>query len=172
MFKGAPLKKVYLKSIFLGSACAAGLITAAAGEDFNIPAGNLNSALNTYSQQAGVPLIVSADVVRGATTRGVTGNLPPDQALTRILAGTGFTVYRDPAGALGIARDKRSTNDATGGLTLQLAQAAAPARAAVETVTVTSSKLGGADVQSIPIAITDFPKNNSRQRKQLAGQTS
>jgi outer membrane receptor protein involved in Fe transport len=36
---------------------------------------------------------------------------------------------------------------------MQLAQAA-PARAAVETVTVTSSKLGGADVQSIPIAIT------------------
>ncbi|HVZ19203.1 MAG TPA: TonB-dependent receptor, partial [Terriglobales bacterium] len=35
---------------------------------------------------------------------------------------------------------------------LQLAQAAP--RATVETVTVTSSKLGGADVQSIPIAIT------------------
>jgi outer membrane receptor protein involved in Fe transport len=37
---------------------------------------------------------------------------------------------------------------------MQLAQAAPPQRAAVETVTVTSSKLGGADVQSIPIAIT------------------
>ncbi|HTO39516.1 MAG TPA: TonB-dependent receptor plug domain-containing protein, partial [Rhizomicrobium sp.] len=36
---------------------------------------------------------------------------------------------------------------------MQLAQAA-PARTAVETVTVTSSKLGGSDVQSIPIAIT------------------
>jgi outer membrane receptor protein involved in Fe transport len=36
---------------------------------------------------------------------------------------------------------------------MQLAQAT-PARSAVETVTVTSSKLGGADVQSIPIAIT------------------
>ena len=36
---------------------------------------------------------------------------------------------------------------------MQLAQAA-PSHAAVETVTVTSSKLGGADVQSIPIAIT------------------
>jgi outer membrane receptor protein involved in Fe transport len=35
-----------------------------------------------------------------------------------------------------------------------MAQANPPARAAVETVTVTSSKLGGADVQSIPIAIT------------------
>jgi outer membrane receptor protein involved in Fe transport len=37
---------------------------------------------------------------------------------------------------------------------MQLAQAAPAPRASVETVTVTSSKLGGADVQSIPIAIT------------------
>ncbi len=36
----------------------------------------------------------------------------------------------------------------------QLAQAAPAAHGAVETVTVTSSKLGGADVQSIPISIT------------------
>ncbi len=36
---------------------------------------------------------------------------------------------------------------------LQLAQTM-PSRSAVETVTVTSSKLGGADVQSIPISIT------------------
>src|ERR1044072_4754295 len=37
---------------------------------------------------------------------------------------------------------------------LQLAQATAGSRQSVETVTVTSSKLGGADVQSVPIAIT------------------
>ncbi len=111
------------------------------------------AALNAYSKQAGVPLIVSADMVRGATTKGVAGNLPPQEALSRILSGTGFTVYHDPAGALGIARGKQSAADVTGGLSLQLAQAA-PQRAAVETVTVTSSKLGGADVQSIPIAIT------------------
>src|SRR6185437_7389813 len=36
---------------------------------------------------------------------------------------------------------------------MQLAQAT-PRASAVETVTVTSSKLGGADVQSIPISIT------------------
>ena len=147
------LKITLLKSVLLGSACAASLATAALGEDFNIPAGSLNAALNAYSKQAGVPLIVSADMVRGATTKGVAGNLPPEEALSRILSGTGFTVYHDPAGALGIARGKQSTADVWGGLSLQLAQAAPP-RVAVETVTVTSSKLGGADVQSIPIAIT------------------
>ena len=148
------LKTTLLKSVLFGSACAAGLATAAFGEDFNIPAGSLNAALNAYSKQAGVPLIVSADMVRGATTKGVAGNLPPEEALSRILSGTGFTVYHDPAGALGIARGKQSAGDLTNGLSLQLAQAASPSRAAVETVTVTSSKLGGADVQSIPISIT------------------
>jgi len=148
------LKTTLLKSVLFGSACAAGLATAALGEDFNIPAGSLNAALSAYSKQAGVPLIVSADMVRGATTKGVAGNLPPEEALSRILSGTGFTVYHDPAGALGIARGKQSAAEITGGLSLQLAQAVSAPRAAVETVTVTSSKLGGADVQSIPIAIT------------------
>ena len=48
-------------------------------------------------------------------------------------------------------RDQRSENEVA---PIRLAQAASPSRATVETVTVTSSKLGGADVQSIPIAIT------------------
>jgi outer membrane receptor protein involved in Fe transport len=148
------LKQITRKSILLGSACAASLITGAFAEEFNIPAGNLNAALNAYSKQTGIPLIVSADMVRGASTRGVAGDLSPEEALTRILSGTGFSVYRDPAGALGIGRGKQSSDASDIRVQpMQLAQAA-PSRAAVETVTVTSSKLGGADVQSIPIAIT------------------
>ncbi|HVZ18677.1 MAG TPA: TonB-dependent receptor, partial [Terriglobales bacterium] len=68
----------------------------------------------------------------------------------RILSGTGFTMRKDPTGAIGITRSTQSAIDMPA---MTLAQAA-PARAAVETVTVTSSKLGGADVQSIPISIT------------------
>jgi outer membrane receptor protein involved in Fe transport len=41
-------------------------------------------------------------------------------------------------------------------LPVELAQAGPVNRASVETVTVTSSKLGGADVQSVPIAISAF----------------
>ncbi len=58
---------------------------------------------------------------------------------------------RDDAGVLEIVRQKSSSLEIA---PMQLAQAAPPPRASVETVTVTSSKLGGADVQSIPIAIT------------------
>ena len=83
------------------------------------------------------------------------GDLSVDSALSRILSGTGFSAKRDSSGALAIVRDKQAAAYDSGVDTqpLTLAQAA-PARSAVETVTVTSSKLGGADVQSIPIAIT------------------
>src|SRR6185437_13887898 len=58
---------------------------------------------------------------------------------------------RDASGAIAIVRAE--SNNIQLEPSLQIAQAS-PSRVAVETVTVTSSKLGGADVQSIPIAIT------------------
>jgi len=134
-----------------GTALAAGIVQAAAAESFNIPAGDLASALDSYMRQTGSALIVSGDEVKASHTNGAHGNLTPDEALSQILAGTGF-VIRKGSGALVITRGRQSS-EAVSIQPLQLAQAA-PARAAVETVTVTSSKLGGADVQSIPIAIT------------------
>ena len=119
--------------------------------DFNVPAGDLKSALDVYAAQTGTSLIVSSDEVHGARTKGVKGQFSADAALTRILAGTGFSVFRYSSGAIGISREKSS--EIVTESHLELAQAAAP-KASVETVTVTSSKLGGADVQSIPIAIT------------------
>ena len=66
------------------------------------------------------------------------------------MTGTGF-IARHDAGVVTIVRDRSSSLDEA---TLQLAQAIPLSRPVVETVTVTSSKLGGADVQSIPISIT------------------
>jgi len=119
--------------------------------DFNVPAGDLKSALDAYAAQTGASLIVSSDEVHGARTKGVKGQYSADVALTRILAGTGLSVFRYSSGAIGISREKSSEIIIESHL--ELAQAASP-KTSVETVTVTSSKLGGADVQSIPISIT------------------
>ncbi|HVZ69291.1 MAG TPA: secretin and TonB N-terminal domain-containing protein, partial [Rhizomicrobium sp.] len=146
------IRTARLKSAMLTSACVAA-ITSAHAEDFNIASGDLKSALTLYAKQTGVSVIVSGDAVRGVRTRGVQGNLSPDDALSRILSGTGFTVRRDPSGAMAIVRGQSSAS-APEITPMQLAQAGPAPRANVETVTVTSSKLGGADVQSIPIAIT------------------
>jgi outer membrane receptor protein involved in Fe transport len=129
------------------------LSSGASAESFNVPSGDLAQALDSYTKQSGVQLMISGDEVQGVRTKGVHGNLSADDALTRILAGTGFVVHRHPSGAVGIARET-SANDIVDDMPVQLAQAAAVSHSSVETVTVTSSKLGGADVQSIPIAIT------------------
>ena len=139
------------KAALLGSACAAGLASAAFAERFDIPAGDLNAALNAYANATGTQLVVSADAVRGVKTRGVSGDYSVDEALTHLLSGTGFTARHKPGTSIIVREQSSSANDTI--QDIQIAQAA-PARAAVETVTVTSSKLGGADVQSIPIAIT------------------
>ncbi len=122
--------------------------------DFNVPGGNFSAALNAYSAQSGIHLMVSTDAIKGIHTRGVRGDLAPQDALSRILEGTGF-VTMTTGEAVSIIPGRSSANiENVDALPVQLAQALPPQRTAVETVTVTSSKLGGADVQSIPISIT------------------
>ncbi|HTO42230.1 MAG TPA: secretin and TonB N-terminal domain-containing protein, partial [Rhizomicrobium sp.] len=145
------MKRIWIKAVLLGT-CAATIATGSWAETFNIPGGDLKSALDVYTRTTGAALIVSDDLIAGARTHGVQGALPASEALGAILKGTGFKAQRTPSGAIGIVRGQEAArieirND------LQFAQTT-PARTAVETVTVTSSKLGGADVQSIPISIT------------------
>jgi len=142
----------YRKALMASAVFAAFASSAATAENFNIPAGSLDAALNAYAVQTGATLLVSNDAIKGIRSSGANGSLSQDQALTHLLSGTGFTVRHTQSGALAIVPD-RSSESAPYIAPMQLAQAAPP-RAAVETVTVTSSKLGGADVQSIPIAIT------------------
>jgi outer membrane receptor protein involved in Fe transport len=137
-------------SALLMACCAYSVLTAASAEEFNIPQGELKSALDAYAQQTGTPLIYANGAVQGVRSKGAHGELSANDALSRILAGTGFTMRRDSSGAIGISRDVQSAVV----MPLELAQAGPVNRASVETVTVTSSKLGGADVQSVPIAIT------------------
>jgi len=146
--------KTKLKSALLAGICSMVPFGIALGGTFDIPSGDLQAALKAYSAQSGIPVVVSDATIKGVRTKGLKGELPAEEALSRILKGTGFRPSRDPSGVIAIVPGM-SSSDATDVQLqpLQLAQAAQP-RAAVETVTVTSSKLGGADVQSIPIAIT------------------
>ena len=141
------------KTFLIGASAAALLTSGAFARNFDIAGGNLDAALSAYQAQSGVVLMVPSDAVRNAQTAGVKGDVSPDQALILLLKGTGFGFSRDSSGVVAIVPKGRSSNAAQDVQAMQLAQAA-PAHAAVETVTVTSSKIGGADVQIIPIAIT------------------
>ena len=120
--------------------------------NFSIPPGDLRAVLDAYSKQTGVSLMISHDVARGIKSKGVSGDLSASAALDHILDGTGFGIYRSTTGAIGIVPGNKSADDA-----VAIREAAAPAAsvsgASLETVTVTSSKIGG-DVQNIPISIT------------------
>lgn len=66
---------------------------ASASRSFNIPAQPLGEALNDFGQQSRMQVSLDAAAVRGASSPGVSGEMSPVQALSRLLAGTGFT-YR------------------------------------------------------------------------------
>jgi len=147
------MRKLYrFKSLLLSAAIAVFAASGAFAEIFNIPGGDLDAALDAYTAQSGVTLVISNDAVKGVRTQGAKGNLSPNDALVRLLKGTGFVPSRDAAGVIAVVRDEHAANDL---LLMHIAAASAPTMsgAALETVTVTSSKVGG-DIQNIPISIT------------------
>ncbi|HEY5238086.1 MAG TPA: TonB-dependent receptor [Rhizomicrobium sp.] len=150
------LKIKYIISALAGSALSIALAAGAFAENFKIPASDLETALNAYTLQSGVELVVSSEAIRGVHTKGASGAFSPDAALSRILSGTGFGMHKQASGAVAIVRDNTRADDSSSDLSA-LKIAAAPgtanAGASLETVTVTSSKIGG-DVQNIPISIT------------------
>ena len=141
-----------LKSALMMGTFAALAATCANAQDFNIPHGDLGTALDAYMRQAGVTVMYVPSAVKGIQSKGAEGNLSAESALTRLLQGTGFKPHHTASGAIGILKESESQVIVVP--SIELAQATPAPRASVETVTVTSSKLGGADVQSIPIAIT------------------
>jgi len=140
---------------------------AAFAQNFNIPGGDLKSALDVYAIQSGLQLMYGDRQVEGVQTKGAKGALSPEAALSNILRGTGFEMRHDASGAIAIVRDERAVNE-----TGLLKEAAAPAPAApgasLETVTVTSSKIGG-DVQNIPISITAMSQEQLTQTQTAGG---
>jgi iron complex outermembrane receptor protein len=152
-----------LKSVLIGSVSAFVLAGTAQAENFNIPAGDLKTALGVFTAQTGVQLIVAQDVVEHAHTRGAKGDLTARAALDRILAGTGYTTHDTSSGAVGIVRDQALAK-ITQAPEMQIAAASS---SSVETIVVTSSKIKG-DIQTVPIAITALSQEQLTAR-QIAG---
>jgi hypothetical protein len=68
--------------------------------EIDIPAGSLVSGLDALARQTGVQFVYSADQLAGLCTHGAHGNLSTQQALTDLLAGTGYSARRDASGAM------------------------------------------------------------------------
>ncbi|HEV2562237.1 MAG TPA: TonB-dependent receptor [Rhizomicrobium sp.] len=159
-------KSNILKSALAGGVSAIALSASAFAANFNIPGGDLETALNAYSMQAVIPLIVSDEAIKGARTKGAKGELTATAALSRILEGTGFSPHRTPTGAIAVVHDEPSqrVNELMPTTPVRVAAAAA---AGIESVVVTSSKIKG-DIQTVPIAITALSQEQLTSR-QIAG---
>jgi len=72
---------------------------AAEQRTFNIPPQPLQSALVLFGQQAGRQVAADGAQIRGVASPGVQGTMSVEEALRRLLAGTGFT-YDGAAGAI------------------------------------------------------------------------
>jgi iron complex outermembrane receptor protein len=148
------LETTYFRAIAIASLFLAIDIDGAIAANFDIPGGALETALDGYMKQSGIELMYSDTAVRGIRSSGVRGDLSADDALMRILKGTGFVMQHRSSGAITIVRDEHVSS--TANITsVNIAAASTPSTSgvALETVTVTSSKIGG-DVQNIPISIT------------------
>src|SRR5580692_4626340 len=150
--EGRMMNLQFPKSMLAAAVFTAALSMTAFAANFNIPTGELKNALDVYMKQAGVTLMYPEDEMQGIKSKGAKGELSPEMALEHVLMGTGFVVHHTKSGVVAIVRNDKQAYDPA---PMNIAAATAPAasNAALETVTVTSSKIGG-DVQNIPISIT------------------
>ena len=157
-----------LKSALAGGVALAAFAPAAYADQFNIPGGDLATALDAYIAQTRIELVVPDSAISGARTGGVKGDLSADAALSRILAGTGFVSRREGNALVVVPEVHQRKTSSIENHELMIASAE-PAHAAssVETVVVTSSKIKG-DIQTVPIAITALSQEQLTSR-QIAG---
>lgn len=71
---------------------------------FNIPAGPLSQAALSFSEQAGVQLVLGSDVSEGLQASAVQGRYTVGEALDRLLAGSGLEWRYASAGVIAIER--------------------------------------------------------------------
>nr|WP_281422991.1 TonB-dependent receptor [Sphingomonas colocasiae] len=84
-----------------------------AQRNFNIEAQNLDRALAIFGSQSGLQVTVDGAQVRGVRTQGVSGAMSPEQALSTLLSGTGFTFRHAGANTVLIERAPTVADGAT-----------------------------------------------------------
>ncbi|WP_201402367.1 TonB-dependent receptor [Kaistia sp. 32K] len=107
-------RKTLAAALMLTSAIGAGWVMSTPAQaqsaavetvDFKVPAGPLNQALAAFGRQSGLQVTYLAASATGKTSPGITGRATRDEALARILAGSGlaFSFPNATTAAIGAA---------------------------------------------------------------------
>lgn len=122
---------------------------------YNIPSGSLKSVLDAYGRQTSRAVIYRADQVRGTGSRGYRGRSRPDEALSALLAGTGFTARSGEGGAVAIVR---AADTQTSGASEQVGD---------DTDIIVTARRREETLRDVPAAITAF---SSRELEETGAQ--
>jgi iron complex outermembrane recepter protein len=82
-----------------------------ATRSYDLPAGAAEQSLKLFSQQSGRGIVIGADTEKGVRTNAVKGDLTAQEALHKMLAGTGLIATRDEkSGAFAVQRENAGPN--------------------------------------------------------------
>ncbi len=149
-----------------GAGCAALMIAAtpmgataqSAVTSFNIRPAPLSQSLLEFGRQAGISIAADQSLTSGLRGRAVSGDLPVNEALDRLLVGTGLSAEFSGPGAVRLVRSGQGD---AGGNDLQLASQETRVQdtTSVADVIVTAQKREQS-IQSVPIAVSAFSAEN------------
>ncbi|MHC9083913.1 TonB-dependent receptor domain-containing protein [Luteimonas sp. RIT-PG2_3] len=128
---------------------------AASAVEFDIPAGELAAALDRFAEQSGLQ-VVSDQSLQGVKTPALRGHYAPEEALRRLLQGSGFGYERLNAQTLVLKKQPVSARPEPQARTRNAPAATQPAEPAtrdLDKVTVTGSRIRGGSTPSPVITI-------------------
>ncbi|TCQ97938.1 iron complex outermembrane receptor protein [Neorhizobium sp. JUb45] len=97
-----------------------GTTSRAAAINYTIPAGQLSAGIMRFGDRAGLQVIFPAALVKDKTTRGISGTFTREQALSRLLDGTGLSYSFTNANTVTLRGPAAPGDAAAGGDSTQL----------------------------------------------------
>ncbi|NLG74927.1 MAG: TonB-dependent receptor plug domain-containing protein, partial [Xanthomonadaceae bacterium] len=127
---------------------------------------NLEAALIELSSQADVQLVMSADEVRGLSTTGLSGEYSLEEALQRLLSGSGLTYKIAPGGTVSVVKVETPQPSATPARSSSPERSEArnaPREIGLEEIIVTAQKRTES-AQDVPITMQALSAEELRDR--------
>lgn len=143
MMKIKTLRAILAVGASMGVLASTGVAFAQSTVEFNIPAGDLKSALEAYARQSPQEVVYRIEDLKGMSASPVQGKVSPTEALDRLLRGTTLKVRRDASGMQAVVREEAPA---------QAAPAAEPViydePVNVSDIVVTGSRIARSDLTS------------------------
>jgi iron complex outermembrane receptor protein len=124
--------------------------------DFSLPSASLSDSLEKFSSATGLDVAARAEGLKGKSAPAITGKLTAEQALKRLLAGSGLSHRFTSPGAVAIL-EPQAEGDTDGGETLAPVVVTAEAPSYTVTNATTATKLD-TPLRDIPQAINVIPR--------------